>query len=276
LTTTQSLQKCLDYIDANLQAELNMQELADLVGFSPYYFCRLFSSIVGMPVSAYITKRRLKFAIYAIQNGTKITNAALAYGFDTHAGFYKAFCREFGCSPSKYLKINTATRPVAVELHEEGKFMLTQTQIRQLLTNWDIDPKQEIGEVTINGGARIADDSWAIGTDHILQTGKNIAGLRTHITISKTLAKNGMDTAYPIPTKTGADFITADDRYFVLNHRVKGNFLTPLERYTGDRINTGYKYGQAIGQLHQVLAKQDHNLEVNDTGLTPQFWRISA
>lgn len=127
--------------------------------------------------------------------------------------------------------------------------MLNNTQIRQFLTNWDIDPKQEIGEVSIAGGSRKSNDTWTIGSDYIFKTGKNIAGLSTHIAISKTLTKNGMDAAYPLPTKTGADFITED------------------ERYTGDRVEVGYKYGHAIAKLHQVLKKQDHNLDVNDKSL---------
>lgn len=59
---------------------------------------------------------------------------ALLYGFDTHAGFYKAFRREFGCSPSKFLKLNTAKKPQAVNLFEEAKMMITNTKIKEILS----------------------------------------------------------------------------------------------------------------------------------------------
>lgn len=101
----------------------------------------------------------------------------------------------------------------------------------------------------IAGGSRKSNDTWTIGSDYTFKTGKNIAGLSTHIAISKTLTKNGMDAAYPLPTKTGADFITED------------------ERYTGDRVEVEHKYGHAIAKLHQVLKKQDHNLDANDKSL---------
>ncbi len=267
MTTIQLIQVTVDYIEANLKSELSIIQLADLVGFSPYHFSRLFCSVVGMPVCAYITKRRLYHGIYAIQNGTKMIDAALDYGFHTHAGFYKAFLKEFGCSPRKYLKLSTATRPVAVDLSKEGKYMLTQTQIKQLLTNWNIDRKLDIGTVPLAGGARKSHETWAIGDNYIFKTGKNIAGLKTHIAISKALVKNGMNAAIPVPTKTGADFVTEDDRYFVLTHKVKGDFVTPEARYAGDRFTTGEKYGQAIAKLHQVLATQDRNIEADDNNL---------
>lgn len=103
MDTLQLMQKCVDYIEKNLTSELSIRELADLIGFSQYHFCHVFGNTVGMPVAAFITKRRLLAAVYDIQSGARVTDAALAYGFDTHAGFYKAFKREFGCSPTKYL-----------------------------------------------------------------------------------------------------------------------------------------------------------------------------
>jgi AraC-like DNA-binding protein len=33
-------------------------------------------------------------------------DVALSYGFETHAGFFKAFKREFSCSPTKYNDTN--------------------------------------------------------------------------------------------------------------------------------------------------------------------------
>lgn len=184
MSTIKLMQKCIDYIEANLKTELTIKELADLIGFSQYHFCHLFCKIVGMPVAAFITKRRLRAAAFEIQNDTKVMETALLYGFNTHAGFYKAFKREYGCSPTKYLKLNTVKRPQPVNLFMEGKYMLNQTQIRQLLTNWPIAEKLKIGSVTLAGGSRTSNEAWTIGPEYILKTGKNIAGLKTHIAIS--------------------------------------------------------------------------------------------
>lgn len=267
MSTAILMQKCIDYIEANLKTELTINELAELVGFSQYHFCHLFCSVVGMPAAAFITKRRLLWAAFEIANGAKITDTALAYGFDTHAGFYKAFKREFGCSPTKYAKLNTPKRPQPVNLYAEGNFMLTQTQIRQLLTNWNIEDKLEIGPVYLAGGLRLSNEAWTIGSRYILKTGRNIAGLKTHIAISKALAESGMDAAYPIPTKNNADFILDGDRFYVLTNKVRGSCLSPRERYMGDRFSTGVKYGTAIAELHKILRSHDREIEINDNNL---------
>ena len=102
--TLRQLQNVVDYVETHLDTELTLDELARHVGFSTYHLCHLFSTYVGMPLAAYITKRRLYHAIYAASQRETLIDAALRYGFDTHAGFYKAFKREFGCAPSKFLK----------------------------------------------------------------------------------------------------------------------------------------------------------------------------
>ncbi len=267
MTTIELLQKSIDHIEENLKCELTLSEIAEIAGFSTYHFCHKFCDNVGMPVAAFITKRRLYHAIYDIQNGRKIIDTALIYGFNTHAGFFKAFKREFGCSPTKFLKLNSAKKPTLVNLIREAKIMLTQTQIRQLLTHWDIDAKYEIGTTFIAGGKEKSNDTWTIGEEYVFKTGKNIAGLKTHIAISRALEKSGMVAACPVQTKNEEDFLIEDDRYYVLTNRIKGGFLTPEQRYTGDRFAIGKNYGEAIGSLHKILKVQDSNLDVNDNNL---------
>lgn len=83
-----------------------------------------------------------------MQEVEKLIDTALMYGFNTNAGFFKAFKREFGCSPTKFLKLNTAKKPIAVNLIRERKIMITQAQVRKLLLNWDIDTTSEISNTS--------------------------------------------------------------------------------------------------------------------------------
>ena len=260
MDTIQALQKSIDYIEENLKTEIALSELAEISGFSLYHFCRLFTSYVGMPPTAYITKRRLYHGIYEIQKGKKATDIAYMYGFDTYAGFFKAFKKEFGCSPSKYLKLNTAKRPMAVDLMKEVKIMLNQTQIKHLLSNWNIETK---GILIKNTRPNV----WTIGQDYIFKTGKNVVGLKSHIAISKELEKGGILGSIPIKTIEGDDFIVEDDRYYVLLNRIKGESLAVERLFGEDRYIIGIKYGEAIGNLHKVLKKHDTKIEVNDNNL---------
>lgn len=72
--------------------------------------------MIGSSVSRYILKRRLDNALSEIADGGKAINVVLEYGFDTYAGFYKAFTKMYGCSPIKYLSIYCNHKPKKPEV----------------------------------------------------------------------------------------------------------------------------------------------------------------
>ena len=79
------------YIDAHLKEPLCVELLASMAGFSPYYYCRLFSLYLEMPVMEYVRRRRLAYAAGEICGGKRILDVAMDYGFESHNGFTKAF-----------------------------------------------------------------------------------------------------------------------------------------------------------------------------------------
>lgn len=96
------LQQVIDYIDEHIKEEINAEELAALVGYSPYHFYRIFDKHIGYTVMNYVQKRKLQFALYELVQGKRIIQIALDYGFETHSGFTKAFKKCFGSPPSLY------------------------------------------------------------------------------------------------------------------------------------------------------------------------------
>jgi len=60
----------------------------------------VFRSTAGIALKPYVTWRRLQFALSDLSHGKKVIDAAVEYGFETHAGFTKAFIRCFGFPPS--------------------------------------------------------------------------------------------------------------------------------------------------------------------------------
>ncbi|MFS0784576.1 AraC family transcriptional regulator [Bacillus sp. 1P06AnD] len=97
-----TIQSSIDYIEQHLKERLTAHELAAMAGYSTYHFYTLFNHYTGSPVMDYINKRRLQHALWEIRQGKKIIDAAFEYGFETHAGFTKAFKRCFGSPPSLY------------------------------------------------------------------------------------------------------------------------------------------------------------------------------
>lgn len=93
------------YIEEHLKTDISHETLANQAGYSLYYFYRLFSATTNRSLSAYIINRKLKHSLSELSLGRSAVAVALDYGFNTYAGFYKAFVREYGCSPKKYLSI---------------------------------------------------------------------------------------------------------------------------------------------------------------------------
>ena len=56
------LKEILAYIDDHIREKITLGELARLAGYSPFYFSRLFSESMGMPVTGYIRIRKLQYA----------------------------------------------------------------------------------------------------------------------------------------------------------------------------------------------------------------------
>lgn len=96
------LQSVLDDIDRRITQNITIEELACASHYSIYHFCRLFMARTGTPVMTYVIRRKLEYALYDLSQGRKIIDVATNYGFETHAGFTKAFKKCFGYPPSLF------------------------------------------------------------------------------------------------------------------------------------------------------------------------------
>lgn len=88
------------FIEGHLDEVLTVEDVAAAVGYSSFYFSRIFKEHFGMTVMEYVRKRRLSRAYNEIVRGTMVTDAALNNGYASHSGFTKAFRQAFGFSPA--------------------------------------------------------------------------------------------------------------------------------------------------------------------------------
>lgn len=95
----EALERVLAYIDANIQEKFNLRDLADLAGYSPFYFSKLFSQYMGISVTSYIRIRKMQFALASLSGGKSVLEVALLYGFDSHEGFTRSFTQLYGSTP---------------------------------------------------------------------------------------------------------------------------------------------------------------------------------
>jgi AraC family transcriptional regulator len=119
------IQNSIDYIEENLKEDLTVDKIATMTGFSSYHYYRLFNAYVGMPVMQYVRRRRMLHGINDLaNNGRRIIDVAMDYGFNTHSGFSKAFNKEYGCSPSQYILNIKGNIPKKIDLMVLKKYNL--------------------------------------------------------------------------------------------------------------------------------------------------------
>jgi AraC family transcriptional regulator len=100
---SEDIKRSIDFIEAHIKETLTAREIAGRAGYSVFHFCRIFAAEQHISLMDYTRKRRLALARQELLTGEKIIDIAIGYGYDTPGGFTRAFHKEFGYSPSKYL-----------------------------------------------------------------------------------------------------------------------------------------------------------------------------
>lgn len=258
------LRDALWYIEENLKADIALEELATRAGISLFYFLRVFCENTGSPVRQYIVRRRLAHAASEIASGAKAVDVALAYGFDTHAGFYKAFRRLYGCSPSRYRKLAKLAEPSVQNLAKGIDYHMQQQDIQALLKNWALEPEMEISAVYPTVFDVKSDENWFVGDSLQLVSGTSTDQLERHLALSEALAQEGYLAATAIQAADGKPYIVRDGRYFCLKKSIFGNGIPNEKHFEGNYLARANSYGRGIAKLHHALSKLESSQQFDE------------
>lgn len=96
--------RVIDHVQAHLADELTLERLATVAAFSPFHFHRIFVAITGETLSDFIRRIRIERAASALAllHGTSVLEIAQRYGFESAAGFARAFRGHFGMSATQW------------------------------------------------------------------------------------------------------------------------------------------------------------------------------
>jgi AraC-like DNA-binding protein len=265
------MESSLRCIEQNLKTDITADELAEMANYSVGHFCRLFAQTMDSTVASYILKRRLDHALAEISSGRKAIGVVLEYGFDTYAGFYKAFVKMYGCSPKKYLSIYKKT---------EVLFMHSINDIKKILGNWDISADLKIEDITHTEWQtqkKSEWQTWQVGDDYYLKTNERSKMIR-NVKIAKALSKQRLTSEFtPIQTKKGDDYLDGE-HIFLLARKIGAPLnLRPL---TDDEIGRlennelreqhGFQLGQAIAKFHNALKSVQDDVKPYEGNLYEQ------
>lgn len=97
-----------EYINAHLDRDVKLADLAAVAGVSQFHFSRLFKQSMGISPHKYLLQQRVEQAKQLLKNSKlAIAEIALQCGFNSQSHLGKSF-REFtGVTPSSYRKLNS-------------------------------------------------------------------------------------------------------------------------------------------------------------------------
>jgi AraC family transcriptional regulator len=97
------LQTALDFIHGRLNDEFKLQDLAEQLGMSQYYFCRLFKQSMGVAPYQYVIQQRVEAAKVMLAIRQKpIADIALESGFSSQSQLNLHFRKLTGTTPRAY------------------------------------------------------------------------------------------------------------------------------------------------------------------------------
>lgn len=99
----QRLQRVLDLIEARLDDNLSVDELAREACLSPFHFLRAFAGTVGRTPYQFLVDRRIDRAkMHLRQKKLSLAQVAQVVGFSTQSGFSRAFYKTTGITPGEF------------------------------------------------------------------------------------------------------------------------------------------------------------------------------
>ena len=259
------MQRILNLIEETLDAEVSPEELAAASGYSHWHFLHLFRQAVGMPLCRWRTKRRLAHAIWHVSGGLGMTDAALRWGFGTYSGFYRAFWREYGCTPAAFIRTHQVRRPSPPRLEEEEYRMLTRDCFQQALSHWGLD--LPLTPVTYPCSGEVSDHAMYAGDDYVLKACRDDRTCRMAAALAEALSVRGVPASRAVPLPDGSLSLPAAGFRMMLCRRLPGETLrTPvLLQSPGE---SGERIGRALAGLHLALADMADAWEVDDLDLS--------
>lgn len=101
----------IEYIDNHFQEQITLDELAQLVGITPQYLCKIFKKSLHIRPFEYLAKKRIQEAKRLLSNGNMpIKDVGRAVGYKDKSYFYVMFKRHEMISPSNFRGLSKEKR----------------------------------------------------------------------------------------------------------------------------------------------------------------------
>jgi AraC family transcriptional regulator len=92
---------CSDYVRKHCEQSISVDELADLVSYSPSHFKSVFKKLTGIPPHEFVLREKIKIATELLRTKS-ITDVTFLLGFSSSQHFSRVFQSIVGVCPSEY------------------------------------------------------------------------------------------------------------------------------------------------------------------------------
>jgi len=97
------LRRCEEFLRAHAGENIGLEQLATLVGLSPFHFARAFKRTTGLSPHRYQLNLRIELAKSLLEGSQiPVTEIAFQVGYESSQALARLFRRETGLSPSEY------------------------------------------------------------------------------------------------------------------------------------------------------------------------------
>jgi AraC family transcriptional regulator len=98
--------RCTEYLAEHASHDVGLEQLAALVGLSPFHFARAFKRSTGLPPHRYQLNLRIARAKELLETtDAPVTEIAFDVGYESSQALARLFRREVGLSPSDYRRV---------------------------------------------------------------------------------------------------------------------------------------------------------------------------
>lgn len=153
-----AVQRMQDYIEAHINENITLADLARASYYSPWYSARLFKELTGFAPADYIRRFKLSTSALRLRDETcRVIDVAFDLGYGSVDGYQRAFNREFGCNPGEYSRHNVPLHlftPYGVKYKEIAKEYSKMGIVRNVFVQVIDKPARK---VIIKRGEKAAD-----------------------------------------------------------------------------------------------------------------------
>ena len=101
------IKKAISFMLTNIKNDLSLDDIAEHIGISKYYFIRKFKATTGYTPLQYLTVQRCNLAKVFLKEGLPVKEVAERCGFENASYFSKVFFMIIGIKPTEFKKRST-------------------------------------------------------------------------------------------------------------------------------------------------------------------------